>query len=231
MPRPDDLPEWATSGSAVIDEPPTQKKQLGWEAFEKPSHGWFNYWWNLVYLWLAWLDENVVPNGQTIGYKYKAGSPATVLLDASPGAGGWSVVAGAATFGIGPPRHYQSSTTAELRMTRALVELTANQVISGSYMTATALFMTYKRTNAGDVVKLKLMRAPRDGSGATAEVAAVTGDSVAGTWVTKSAAFTAAIDPDYVYFLEAEVNPDDAGAASDCAIAYGQLAVEKARVE
>jgi hypothetical protein len=233
MPRPDDLPEWATGGSAVIDEPPTQKKQLGWEAFEKPSHGWFNYWWNLVYLWLAWLDENVVPVPE-IGFLYRFGSPAEIVLDASPGAGGFQQIQGTVTFvGNTTPRHVKNTgglgAANAARAVRELPQLTGNNLIAGSYITAVAIQMLYLRTNASDVAKLKLMRSARDGSGATAEVAAVTGDSTAGTFVSKSEVFTHAIDPDYVYWLEVEM--EATAAADDVKIAFGKLTVQKTRVE
>lgn len=53
--KPTDLPEWA-SDQDNIEEPPAAKKKTGWVAGEKPPHQWFNWFFNLVYLWLEWLD-------------------------------------------------------------------------------------------------------------------------------------------------------------------------------
>jgi hypothetical protein len=63
--KPADLPEWATSGSAQITEPSAGKKALGWVK-EKPTFRFFNWFWNQVYLWLAWArtyGETHVHNG------------------------------------------------------------------------------------------------------------------------------------------------------------------------
>jgi hypothetical protein len=64
FPRPDDLPEWATTNytdpvSLVVNkvEPPLEKKQKGWFVREAPPSNWFNYWQNLVYQWIGYLDE------------------------------------------------------------------------------------------------------------------------------------------------------------------------------
>jgi len=66
FPRPDDLPEWATQTytdpvSLVNNkvEPPLEKKQKGWFVREAPPSNWFNYWMNLVYQWIGYLDENL----------------------------------------------------------------------------------------------------------------------------------------------------------------------------
>ena len=57
MPAPDDLPVWATSGSAEILDPPDAKKALGHVSGEPASAGLFNAWWNLVYRWIDYLNE------------------------------------------------------------------------------------------------------------------------------------------------------------------------------
>jgi hypothetical protein len=232
MPRPDKLPEWASSGSAAITEPVTQKKQLGW-IIEPIPHQWMNWLFNTIYLWLAWLDENVVPVPE-IGFKYRTGSPAEIVLDASPGAGGFQQIQGTVTFvGNTTPRHVKNTggfgAPNSAKAVREIPGLTSNNLILPSYITAVALQMLYLRTNASDVAKLKLMRSLRDGTGSNDEVASCTGDSVAGTFVSKSTTFTHAIDPDYVYWIEVEM--EATSNADDVKIAFGKLTVQKTRVE
>lgn len=55
MPRPSEYPEWADGGSATIVEPSAAKKLLGW-IVEKPPFEFFNWWMNLVYLWVVFID-------------------------------------------------------------------------------------------------------------------------------------------------------------------------------
>lgn len=55
MARPTEVPTWATSGSADVDEPSAQRKALGWIAGQPPPAGQFNWWMNLVGSWLTWL--------------------------------------------------------------------------------------------------------------------------------------------------------------------------------
>lgn len=62
---PPNLPEWATGGSADVEEPSLAKKQLGWTASEKPPHEIFNWLFFRIYGWLLWLSTTV--------YKYEAG--------------------------------------------------------------------------------------------------------------------------------------------------------------
>jgi hypothetical protein len=53
--KPTNLAEWAT-GAAPIVEPTTPQKQAGWPVDFKPPAQWFNWWMNIVYTWVVWLD-------------------------------------------------------------------------------------------------------------------------------------------------------------------------------
>lgn len=53
---PTKIPRWADDPEASIVEPPELKKNAGWEAAEKPPASYFNWWMNLVSVWLAWLQ-------------------------------------------------------------------------------------------------------------------------------------------------------------------------------
>lgn len=55
--RPTDLPEWGTDNAADNTPPPAAKAQLGWLEREKPPFQWFNWFFNLVYRWLAYFDD------------------------------------------------------------------------------------------------------------------------------------------------------------------------------
>ncbi|HPQ71534.1 MAG TPA: hypothetical protein PKW95_20580 [bacterium] len=64
--RPKQLPEWATT-TTLVAEPSEEKKGLGWEPGEVPDANYFNWFQNLVYEWVAYLDQlpqNVVKSGR-----------------------------------------------------------------------------------------------------------------------------------------------------------------------
>jgi hypothetical protein len=56
MSRPTEYPEWASGGGAVLVDPLLAKKQLGWVDQEKPAGPYMNWWQNLVYKWVQFLD-------------------------------------------------------------------------------------------------------------------------------------------------------------------------------
>jgi hypothetical protein len=58
VPKPSSIPEWASSPSDPGDivEPSGAKKQDGWNASERPPAQYFNWWQNLVYQWVDYLD-------------------------------------------------------------------------------------------------------------------------------------------------------------------------------
>jgi hypothetical protein len=227
MPRPDKLPEWASGADASITEPPTQKKQLGWIT-EKVPHDWMNWLFGTIYDWLVWLDENVVPVPE-IGFLYRFGSPAEIVLDASP-INGWATLAGAPVYDGGPPRELQSGVVGTPVELMKPLDLRGNNLIAGSYQKITAISMTYRRTDPADVVRLKLFRAKRDGTGSSDNFATLTGDSTTGLVVTKSDVLNHDVDGDlYSYWVEAEVEP--AAVATDCGISFGKVTVQKTRIE
>lgn len=60
---PDVLPAFATqnniypvSGSPTVVEPPEEKKEYGWEEFERPPSNFFNWLARYTYLWLGHLN-------------------------------------------------------------------------------------------------------------------------------------------------------------------------------
>jgi hypothetical protein len=56
--KPTDLPEWASGNlgqTPSITEPSATKQAKGWIA-EKPSAAFLNWWMNLVYTWMVYLD-------------------------------------------------------------------------------------------------------------------------------------------------------------------------------
>lgn len=62
--RPDKLPRWATSdlvspvtGVNNVVEPPESKKNSGWNTYEPPARGWFNWLHRKTYEWLFYLDR------------------------------------------------------------------------------------------------------------------------------------------------------------------------------
>ena len=55
--KPSELPEWATGGGADIADPPTVYKQNGWVGAQHPPAQVFNWVLNLLYLWMAYLND------------------------------------------------------------------------------------------------------------------------------------------------------------------------------
>lgn len=53
--KPTNNAEWGT-GAAPIVEPTLPQKQAGWSPSFKPPAQWFNWFFNLVHLWIVWLD-------------------------------------------------------------------------------------------------------------------------------------------------------------------------------
>lgn len=50
--RPSQLPEWATVGPSVRQEPDVARKNSGWEGGDVPPEKEVNWFWNLVYQWI-----------------------------------------------------------------------------------------------------------------------------------------------------------------------------------
>lgn len=57
MPKPLTLPRWASDPAAPITEPAEGKKDLGFEVGERPPAQVLNWWFGLVSLWVAWLND------------------------------------------------------------------------------------------------------------------------------------------------------------------------------
>lgn len=53
MAKPTNLAFW--DGATKV-EPTTPQKTTGWTNGDRPPASWFNWWMNLVHLWIAWLD-------------------------------------------------------------------------------------------------------------------------------------------------------------------------------
>jgi hypothetical protein len=230
MAAPDQLPEWATSGT--LDEPNAGAKATGWLANMKPPFGWMNWWMNLVYQWLSYLNENVVPTG-SVGFNYDDGNPAWLSRDVSPAAGSWTQYDGTGTpeYVSGTPRHVRSSSATNPIKVQRPFDAVSNLNISAKYVKIKRLSMLYARGDAAAQIIFRLVRQLRDGSGAVATVASVTGTGTAGTFVEKTSAadIDHEIDALYVYWFEVELDP--VAAQDDARIAFASFTYEKTRVE
>lgn len=59
MAKPGSLPRWSETAGGTpsnIVEPASGKKDVGWLDNERPPAKWWNWWKNLVYLWIKYLD-------------------------------------------------------------------------------------------------------------------------------------------------------------------------------
>jgi hypothetical protein len=58
-------PTWATDPAAELVEPSDPLKATGWIHGNKPPASWFNWLFNLLFLWVKWVEdqiENVIPS-------------------------------------------------------------------------------------------------------------------------------------------------------------------------
>jgi len=58
MSKPTRVSTWATSGTALKQDPGTSKQSEGW-AVEAPPVQYFNWWMNIVGQWVTWLEGEV----------------------------------------------------------------------------------------------------------------------------------------------------------------------------
>lgn len=77
MPKPSDLPNWATDanyaagaepeqGTPTKVEPISSKQASGWRPEEKPKAQSLNWWQNLVYQWVLYVDSNSIDGDLTV---------------------------------------------------------------------------------------------------------------------------------------------------------------------
>jgi len=110
--KPATLPEWATSGSAAVLEPLLAEKQLGWVPGSRGPAQWFNWWMELVFEWMVWLEAfESDPHTWSALQTFNAGvlsvwssGGATAALhgsNTSVGVGGFPGVLGESTNGVG----------------------------------------------------------------------------------------------------------------------------------
>lgn len=60
MAKPTNTPRWADVGGAIV-EPTSGKKNVGNVAGERPPAQYLNWLFNLIYLWIVWLNDIVAP--------------------------------------------------------------------------------------------------------------------------------------------------------------------------
>lgn len=59
---PSNFPEWATSGTASIVEPPQERKDIGWEVDDEIPAAFWNWWNNITYQWTKRVGAMVPSN-------------------------------------------------------------------------------------------------------------------------------------------------------------------------
>ena len=62
--KPGSTPRWANVGGAIV-VPSSGKQDVGWEAPEKPPAEYFNWFQNLTWQWLDYLDEGILSGPHT----------------------------------------------------------------------------------------------------------------------------------------------------------------------
>lgn len=102
--KPTTLPRWAedTGGNQVnISTPPSGKQDVGWLTAEKPPSQWFNYLFNLIYRWCAYLRDGIfVGEAGEPGITVTGGSGDEIgAVVTGSGAGVGATITGGATGG------------------------------------------------------------------------------------------------------------------------------------
>lgn len=62
--KPSSLPRWADVGGDIV-EPTSGEKNVGWEPDTKPPAQYFNWWQNLVYQWMQYLNDGALSGAHT----------------------------------------------------------------------------------------------------------------------------------------------------------------------
>ena len=87
MAKPAALPEWATDAGADVVEPSTGKKEIGWEAEERPPAQFLNWWQELVYDWLSYLNDGDFEGASTFDDTLEVTGVLTTLSTIAANAG------------------------------------------------------------------------------------------------------------------------------------------------
>lgn len=93
MAKPTKLPRWADAANpADVVEPTEAKKGQGWLDTESPPHSYFNWWWSLVYTWIAWFkarfeDVTNVADYGAVGDGTDETAKIQAAIDATPTGG------------------------------------------------------------------------------------------------------------------------------------------------
>lgn len=97
--KPTTLPTWATDGGTTV-EPTSGEKAAGWVAGTRPPARWFNWWMNLLYTWIQYVDTPV-GTGTGPGFAATGGSTSGPGLRGTGGGPNGKGVDGIGT-GTGP---------------------------------------------------------------------------------------------------------------------------------
>lgn len=73
----------AKTGTALIQAPTSSKQAMGWLNSERPPAGYFNWFQNLVYGWLAWFDQEVTTLTASVSLKTAVATVGTTVISSS----------------------------------------------------------------------------------------------------------------------------------------------------
>jgi hypothetical protein len=145
--KPTDLPEWASGNlgqTPSITEPSATKQAKGWIA-EKPSAAFLNWWMNLVYTWMVYLDAFLTDAHTWVGLQTFTNATFTndptlaTRTGQAVGAGsGGSFGSGWALASIGLPAKTYTLPGGEVRLVGSIIT-TSGSPAATSFTLATAL--------------------------------------------------------------------------------------------
>jgi hypothetical protein len=231
--RPTDFIEWEPANPADILEPSAPEKAAGWQASDIPPYTYFNWFWNLVWLWLEYIDYTIETGRlKTTGYKY-ATEPTLEYVITTTG-GGWRTSVGTPVYDdTTTPPHVTKvpGGASDPVLYYSISEMFPNnEDIAGTCYTLETLGL-YARSAASATVTLQTIRTKRDGSTAWAAVGAPVTIASTPAYTLGEEILSLVIDPLYAYALKLTIGAFAFGSTGDTAASLVFVTLKKARVE
>lgn len=225
-----DILSWATATGAVA-EPPAGQKVSGWLAKQKPPATWFNWLFNKLGLWTAYLHADI-STGREAGQQYRYSAARNFRLLLTPAFGGFVPLSGSpASPTVDSEGLRSASSGTEAQVYLPLLPLPRQT--DGAILTVASIGATYKSNAAGGTIKVQIIELDQpNASGPVAvgtELSISAGTSGAWQEATPQAQTGVTIKPDCSYAVRIKITP--AATAADLQIATVVLNTTKARVE
>lgn len=172
MARPSSLPDWG--GLANLTIPSGAKRLLGWILKESPPSSFVNWFWNLITLWVVYLDAKT--NGTfELRISPKIATPMSpVAAGGALSSAGWFSTA--LTWAVGSNTNVIASNSGfalHVLEHRGIAAMLANRMFSGDKVQLTEVEAVIDKTGAG-TFSMTLSESPEDGSAGSTSLMVLT---------------------------------------------------------